>query len=151
MEIIYRDKEHKFNTTQAEKISRVREKKFPELQSFQSRNSRSSLNFLQNPPQNVPFSLNPSSSNGTWKILTRWNKVNSSIKMGKFCKSTCEFIHKTLSVWALRFLWPLLNQLFSKTKLFVSSLKITMYSEPRGLVILHWQLPQCQFISIILW
>lgn len=34
MKIIDRDKEQKCNTTQGEKMSRVREKKFPELQSF---------------------------------------------------------------------------------------------------------------------
>lgn len=151
MKIIDRDKEHKCNTTQSEKMSRVREQKFPELQSFQPRNARSSLNFLQNAPSS---SLNSSSSNGTWKILTRWNKVNSNIKMGKFIKAHVNLfiIHFQSEHW--RFYDPCLISYFSKTKLLVSSLKITMYSEPlyhRGLVILHWQLPQCQFISIILW
>lgn len=65
MKIIDRDKEHKSNTTHGKKLSGVREKTFPEPQSFQPRNARSGLNFLQNPPQNLIFSPNPKSSSGT--------------------------------------------------------------------------------------
>lgn len=63
MKIIDRDKGQQFNTTQGEKISGVTEKKFPELQSPGV--PESSLNFFQNPPQNLTFFLNLSSSNGT--------------------------------------------------------------------------------------